>query len=68
MKAHKESSTPEPRTIALLAGVAVGLGIIVHQVFFLVALGIWAFAASEWLRTGWHEHPGHHRPLVHHRP
>lgn len=66
MKAHKESSMPEPRTIALLAGLAVGLGIIVHQVFFLVALGIWAFAASEWIRQREHDDFGY-RPLVHDR-
>lgn len=68
MKAHKESSTPEPRTIALLAGLAVGLGIIVHEIFFLVALGIGAFAASEWVWSGEHEPTAHHRSLVHHRP
>jgi type IV secretory pathway TrbD component len=68
MKTPKESSGPEPRTIALLAGLAVGLGIIVHEFFFWVAVGIWAFAASEWVRQREREHPGHHRYLIHHRP
>jgi hypothetical protein len=29
--------TPEPRTVALLAGLSIGLGLVVHEVFFLVA-------------------------------
>jgi len=56
----KELHEMEPRTVALLTGLAIGLGIVVHEVFFLVALAI-AFVAG-----------GHalyeHAKLTHHHP
>ena len=36
----KETELMQPQTVAVLTGLAIGLGIAVHPVFFLVALGI----------------------------
>jgi hypothetical protein len=38
----------EPRTAALLVSLAVGLGLAVHAVFFLVALAILVLVVLEW--------------------
>jgi hypothetical protein len=56
----KKLGAIEPRTVALLAGLFIGLGIAVHEVFFLIALVI-AFIASgeaiyEHLKLA-HRHP-----------
>ena len=46
--------------IALLAGLAIGLGIVVHDVFFLVATAIAATVPAHWLLR----HLQHDRELV----
>jgi hypothetical protein len=67
MKTIEERSLPEARTIALLSGLAIGLGLVVHQVFFWVAFGIWAFAVTEWTLGKRHEQSGDRR-LIHRHP
>jgi hypothetical protein len=50
----------EPRTVALLLGGSIGLGLAVHEVFFLVAVGVVSLAAAEALQGNWkvtHAHP-----------
>jgi hypothetical protein len=37
MKTDTAVETPETRTLAVLAGLSIGLGLVVHEVFFLVA-------------------------------
>jgi hypothetical protein len=37
----------EPRTVALILGLSVGLGIVVHEAFFLVAIGVATMAVAE---------------------
>ena len=39
MKNDAPIERPETRTIALLAGLSIGLGPVVHEVFFFVAAG-----------------------------
>lgn len=46
--------------IALLAGLAIGLGIVVHDVFFLVAAAIAATVPAHWLLR----HTQHHFELA----
>ena len=48
MKKTQKIPVMETRTVALLTGFAVGLGIIVHQIFFVVALGVVLIAIAEW--------------------
>jgi hypothetical protein len=43
----KKLGAIEPRTVALLAGLFIGLGIAVHEVFFLIALVIAFIAGGE---------------------
>ena len=67
MKNSDETPMIEPRTLALILGTAVGLGIVVHEVFFLVGALIAfavagesvAHAARKHLHTGgrMHRHP-----------
>ncbi len=38
----------EPRKIAVITGVAIGLGLVVHAFFLLVALVIALFVVTEW--------------------
>jgi uncharacterized membrane protein len=40
MKNDTSVEKPETQTIALLAGLSIGLGLAVHEVFFLVAAGV----------------------------
>jgi hypothetical protein len=48
MKTKQKIPMMEARTVAVLVGLAIGLEIAVHEVFFLVALGIVLVAAAEW--------------------
>lgn len=47
MKRMKELPKLETRTVALLTGLAIGLAIAVHDVFFLVAFAVVLFAIGE---------------------
>jgi hypothetical protein len=40
MKNDTSVERPETRTVALLAGLSIGLGFVAHEVFFLVAAAI----------------------------
>ena len=40
MKNDTSVERPETRTIALLAGLSIGLGLVLHEVFFFVAAGV----------------------------
>ena len=44
----KKDPVMQPRTVAVLTGLAIGLGITVHPFFFLVALGIILAVTMEW--------------------
>lgn len=66
MKAVKEGSAPEAPTIALFSGLAIGLGMVLHEVFFWIALGIWAFAVTEWTLRKLHEQPDHRHLIRRH--
>lgn len=59
----------EARTVAVFIGLAIGLGIAVHEAFFLVALLIALGAAIEWgvEATAEHQHVRHPR-LTHRHP
>jgi hypothetical protein len=57
MKKLTETELP---TVALLLGLLIGLGIAVHEVFFLVALAIAFIAGGEVIYE--------HVKLAHHRP
>jgi len=57
----------EARTAALLVGFAIGLGIAVHEFFFVVALGIVLVVAVEWTAQRIHEYP-HGFRLFHRYP
>ena len=48
MKTIQKLPMMEGRTVALLAGLTVGLGIAVHEFFFVVALGIVLGVTGEW--------------------
>lgn len=39
----------EPETVALLLGLTIGLGLAVHQVFFVLALIVVLVAIGEWM-------------------
>lgn len=53
---------PASRTVALLAGLAVGLGIAMHEIFFVVAAAIAWCAATEWTIRVTRDYFGHPRP------
>lgn len=48
MKKTQRIPVMEARTVALLTGLAVGLGIVVNEFFFVVALGIVLVVFAEW--------------------
>ena len=48
MKKMQKVPVMEARTVALLIGLSVGMGLAVHQFFFVVALGVVLLAAAEW--------------------
>jgi len=48
MKTIQKLPMMEARTVALLLGLAIGLGIAVHECFFVMALGIVLVVAVEW--------------------
>jgi type IV secretory pathway TrbD component len=48
MKKIQQIPMMEARTVALLTGLAVGLGIVVHEVFFVIALAIVLLVVAEW--------------------
>lgn len=48
MKTIQKLPMMEARTVALLTGLAVGLGIVVHEFFFVVALGVVMIVIGEW--------------------
>jgi hypothetical protein len=47
----KKNSHLEARTVAVLLALSIGLGLAVHGVFFLLALGITAVAVAEHWET-----------------
>lgn len=49
MKTDTSIEIPEPRTIALLAGLSIGLGLTVHEVFFLVAGALLLVHPAKWI-------------------
>jgi hypothetical protein len=59
----------EARTVAVLIGLAIGLGIALHEVFFFVALLIALGAVIEWAveATAEHQHVRHLK-LTHRHP
>jgi hypothetical protein len=56
MKTIQKFPMMEARTVALLVGLAIGLGIAVHELFFVAALGIVLVAALEWTAQRIHEY------------
>jgi hypothetical protein len=66
MKRMRELPRLETRTVALLAGVAIGLAIAVHDIFFVVAALIALTAAIESTAHWIYEHMTH-RTLEHRR-
>ena len=64
MKRMKEFPRLETRTVALLTGLAVGLAIAVHDIFFVVAALIALVAPIESAVHWIHEHMTH-RALAH---
>jgi hypothetical protein len=64
MKRFKVFDAP---TMTLLLGLAVGLGIVVHSVFFLIALAIAVVALGRHLFEVIAEH-AHHANLTHRHP
>ena len=48
MKKIQQIPMMETRTVALLTGLAVGFGIVVHEVFFVVAFGVVLVVVAEW--------------------
>jgi hypothetical protein len=59
----------EARTVAVLIGLAIGLGIALHEAFFFVALLIALSAGIEWAveTTAEHQHVRHLK-LTHRHP
>jgi len=55
----KETPLMQPRTVVVLTGLAIGLGIALHPVFFLVALAIVLGEAGEWALGKIGEHVWH---------
>jgi hypothetical protein len=49
MKKVNQWRTAEPRTLAVTLGFAIGLGLAVHPVFFLIAGCIILVGAGEWI-------------------
>jgi hypothetical protein len=64
MKRIRELSKLETRTVALLSGLAIGLAIAVHDIFFVVAALIALVALIESAMRWIHEHVTH-RTLEH---
>ena len=56
----------EPRMMALLVGMAIGLGITVHEFFFVVGLGIVLVVAVEWTTRTAREYLYDVRPVLRH--
>jgi len=48
MKTIQKRPMMEPRTAAVLIGLTLILGLIVHQFFFVGALGVMLFVTLEW--------------------
>jgi hypothetical protein len=65
MKTMKEAPIMEPRTLALVLGGAVGLGLVVHEVFLVVGAAVAVVAVIErvWRAARMHAHSAN---LVHH--
>lgn len=47
MKNMKQVPVTEPRTAALAIGLAIGLGLVVHEIFFLIALALGVVVTAE---------------------
>lgn len=65
MKNDTSLEKPETRTVALLAGLSIGLGLLVHEAFFLVAAGIILIRPAKRLGRYVYElekRPRHYRP------
>ena len=69
MKEMRVKPFLEARTVALLIGLTIGLGIALHQAFFFVALVIALGAGIEWAveATADHQHVRHLK-LIHRHP
>src|SRR6516162_1332651 len=68
MKDMRVKSFLEARTVALLIGLTIGLGIALHEAFFFVALLIALGAAIEWVVEAPAEHQHvRHLKLTHRR-
>lgn len=63
MKTLDDLNTP---AITLLGGLALGLGIVVHEVFFLVAAAIAAIVPAHWLLRRLHHRSERARPAYRH--
>lgn len=63
MKTNASPERPETRTVALLAGLSIGLGLVVHGVFFFLAGVILLLRPMEKLaHSVHHPEPRHYRP------
>lgn len=67
MKAIQRFPMMEARTVALLVGLAMGLGIVVHEVFFLVGGAIAVGALTVATAHALQEHAEQTRPARQHR-
>jgi hypothetical protein len=69
MKDIRVRPFPEARTVVVLIGLAIGLGIALHEAFFFVALLIALGAGIEWAvqATAEHQHVRHLK-LTHRHP
>ena len=69
MKQIKVKPFLEARTVAVLIGLAIGLGIVLHEAFFFLAFLIALGAAIEWAveATAEHQHVRHLK-LAHRHP
>ena len=56
MKKTQEFPMMEGRTVAVLAGLAVGLGIVLHEMFFILGLGIVLVEITLWTARGIEEY------------
>lgn len=64
MKTKEETAAAmDPARVALLLGLSVGLGIVVHEGFFLVAGAIAVGAAAAAIANALHDHNELARPL-----
>ncbi len=56
MKNIKQVPVTEPRTAALAIGLTIGLGLVVHEIFFLIALALGVVVTVESVINAGHAH------------